>query len=166
MIAFLRHVTVNAVAVIFFSWLSILIIARIYDFHVSYIKFLNQIESETWLRVQCESDEFYHNMAFHTDVCESVRANGQISPALYALNHSLSNMKLCGLYACSEVITLIWTGGFPVLFCFALVYICTPSFLFPLARSTYERHRDASFVRKCSPMLKYHPLDSTHVKNV
>lgn len=166
MMQFIRHVTVNAVAIIFISWLSILIISRIFDFHVAYIRFLNQIESESWLRMQCEQDDFFHNMAFHTDVCESVKANGQISPALYALDNSFRNMKLCGLYACSEVLTIIWTGGFPVVFCFALLYVCTPSFLFPLARSTYERRRDANFLRRCSPMLKQHKIGNTHSKNV
>lgn len=56
----------NASSIMLISWLSMLIIGRVYEFHRAYIGFLSQVESEKWLLQHCEDDHFYHNMAYHT----------------------------------------------------------------------------------------------------
>ena len=95
-----------------------------------------------------------------------MKANSKISPTLFALNESARTLKLCGFYECGEFAVLVWSGGFPVIFCLFMVYVCTPSFLLPVMRSEYERRREAAFVRQCSPALPPHPLDTTRVKIV
>ena len=103
---------------------------------------------------------------YHTDLCATVTANSKISPTLFALNASARTLKLCGFYECGEFAALVWSGGFPVLFCLFMVYVCTPSFLLPVMRSEFERRREAAFVRQCSPALQPHPLDAKRVKMV
>ena len=93
-------------------------------------------------------------------------ANSRLSPVLYALDASARSLKLCGFYDCGEFVALLWAGGFPVLLCLFMVYVCTPSFLLPVMRSEYERRREAAFVRQCSPALQTHALDSKRVKMV
>lgn len=154
----------NASSVVLFSWLSVLVISRIYEFHSSYISFITQVESEQWLREHCDDDHFFHNMAYHTDVCETVRTNSQISPVLYAINHSMSTLKMCGLYDCGDVAAIVWTGGFPVICCMLMLYVCTPSFLLPVVRSEFDRRREATFMQQCSPLVRSHPLDTARTK--
>jgi len=143
----------NAVSIVTISWISILIIGRIYDFHVSYISFLEQIKTESWLLQQCDDDHFFHNMKYHTDVCATVLANSLIWPSLYAINYSMANMKLCGFYDCTTLLGIVYNGGFPVIFCVFLFYIFTPSFLLPCIQGAYERYNHALFVDKCSPII-------------
>ena len=156
----------HACSVLLISWLSILIIGRIYDFHNAYIAFIEQVKSEAWLLQQCQDDHFYHNMAYHTDVCATVKENSNISPILYSLNHSARTLKLCGLYDCTEFAAILWTGGIPVVLCLVMLYICTPSFLLPAMRSEFDRRREASIVRRSSPNINRHPLDPSRVKTV
>ena len=160
MLSHLSEIGKNAISILTISWISILIVGRIYDFHVSYISFLEQIKGEMWLLQQCADDHFFHNMQYHTDVCATVVANSLIWPSLYAINYSLSNMKLCGFYDCNTLCTIIYSGGFPILVCFFLFYIFTPSFLLPLLQGTYERYNHSVFVAKCSPIIKQN--DKTH----
>jgi len=159
-LAQLSQVGKNAVSIITISWISMLIIGRIYDFHVSYIAFLEQIKGESWLLQQCEDDHFFHNMQYHTDVCATVLSNSLIWPSLYAMNYSTTNMKMCGFYNCSTLFSIVYQGGFPVVISVFLFYIFTPSFLLPFIQSTYERYNHALFVDKCSPIFKKN--DKTH----
>ena len=160
--AFLWHSS----SVVFISWLSVLIIGRIYEFHNAYIAFLDQVQSEAWLLEHCQDDHFYHKMAYHTDVCATVKANSNTSPVLYAMNRSVKTLKLCGLYDCTDFAAVLWTGGLPVALCVIMLYVCTPSFLLPVVRAEFQRRREATILQRCSPVLKHHPLDPNRVKNV
>jgi hypothetical protein len=144
----------NAISIVTISWISILIVGRIYDFHVSYISFIEQIKSENWLLQQCENDHFFHHMQYHTDVCSTVLSNSLIWPSLHAINFSMTNMKLCGFYDCTTLFGIVYSGGIPVILCFFLFYVFTPSFLLPFLQNTYERYNHALFISKCSPILK------------
>lgn len=150
----------NASSVMLISWVSVLVISRIFEFHSAYISFITQVQSEEWLRQHCDDDHFYHNMAYHTDVCETVRTNSQMSPVLYAMNHSMSTLKMCGLHDCADIAAIVWTGGFPVICCVFMLYICTPSFILPVMRSEFDRRREAAFLQQCSPHVRSHPLDA------
>lgn len=79
-------------------------------------------------------------LQYHTDVCATVVATSLIWPSLYAVNYSLSNMKLCGFYDCNTLFGIIYSGGSPVIVCFFLFYIFTPSILLPFLQGTYERY--------------------------
>jgi hypothetical protein len=143
----------NSITVMFVSWISMLLVGRIFDFHQIYIGFIDQIKSEEWLLKQCENDHFFHNMAYHTDVCKQVLANSQLSPVLYSIHGSLMGIKLCGFYDCTDLAALVYKGGVPVIFCFFLLYLVTPSFLIPLAHVAYDKHQKRVFEDRCSPVI-------------
>jgi hypothetical protein len=145
---------VNSSTILVVSWLSVMFVGRIYDFHQIYIKFIDQTNSEKWLLDQCTDDHFFHKMAYHTDVCAQVFANSQVSPILYAINGSMQNLKMCGLYDCVTFLNLLYTGGVPAFFCLVLVYVLTPSFLIPWINMAYNQHEQRRFDINCSPVLK------------
>ena len=97
------------------------------------------------------------------DLCEQITANAQISPTLYALNESLGNMKMCGLYHCSELVSMILQGGTPVLICIVLLYIVTPSFILPVLSKSYESWSCRAFENRCSPYRKPSEDDGEYV---
>lgn len=154
MMGVVRQGVSNCISVFFVSWMSMFLVGRIFDFHSIYIKFLDQIQSEEWLLQQCEDDHFFHKMAFHTDVCQQVRVNSEMSPVLYAINGSLAAIKMCGLYDCTSVMSAVYKGGLPVIFCIFLIYILTPSFLIPWINTEYTKHQHRWFEEKCSPLIK------------
>ena len=145
---------VNSSTILVVSWISVVFVGRIYDFHQIYIKFIDQTNSEKWLLEQCSDDHFFHNMAYHTDVCMQVFTNSQLSPLLYAINASMQNLKMCGIYDCSTVLQMLYTGGIPVFICVILLYVLTPSFLIPWIHVAYARHEQRRFDLGCSPVLK------------
>lgn len=143
----------NSLTIFFVSWISVLLVGRIFDFHQIYISFIDQIKGEQWLLEQCQNDHFFHNMAYHTDVCHQVIANSQISPVLYAIHGSVNNMKLCGFYDCHTFSLLVYKGGVPVVVCVVLLYVLTPSFLMPWLNNVYDHHQQKCFEDRCSPVL-------------
>lgn len=150
----LYEVARNAGCVVTISWISVILIGRVFDFHTSYLAILEQTKSERWLLEHCQDDHFYHNMAYHTDVCSLVVSNSQISPTLYAVNASMAQMKLCGFYDCVSLAGMIYTGGVPIVFCCVLLYILAPSFLLPLFQNVYEQRVQRVLHRRCSPLLQ------------
>ena len=144
----------NACSIITVSWVSILIVGRIYDFHVAYISFIERTKSEEWLFEHCQDDHFFHKMAFYTDVCAMVVGNSIIWPSLYGINESMSKMKLCGFYACTELLRIIYSGGIPIMFCIVLLYIVTPSFILPLLQRMYYAYCEKQLMTKFSPILR------------
>ena len=149
----LVNISKNACSIVTVSWISILIVGRIYDFHVAYISFIERTKSEEWLLEHCQDDHFFHKMAYHTDVCAMVVGNSIIWPSLYGINESMSKMKLCGFYDCSQLLQIIYDGGAPVVFCIILIYIVTPSFILPLMQRTYSVYCENVLMNKCSPSL-------------
>jgi len=144
----------NACSIVTVSWISILIVGRIYDFHVAYISFIERTKSEEWLLEHCQDDHFFHKMAYHTDVCAMVVGNSIIWPSLYGINESMAKMKLCGLYDCSTLFSIVYSGGIPVLLCIILLYIVTPSFILPLLQRLYFAYCESVLMAKCSPNLR------------
>jgi len=149
----LHEIARNAGCVLTVSWISVIIVGRVFDFHRAYVAFAEQTRSEQWLLERCKDDHFYHNMAYHTDVCALVVSNSQISPTLYAVNASMSQMKMCGLYECASVLLMISSGGVPLAVCCVLLYVMAPSFLLPLAQDLYEKRAQTQLQRRCSPLL-------------
>jgi len=153
MVRLIQEIARNAACVMTVSWISVIIVGRVFDFHRSYVAFTEQTRSEQWLLGRCQDDHFYHNMAYHTDVCALVVSNSQISPTLFAINASMAQMKMCGLYECSTVLLMISTGGVPLVACCVLLYVMAPSFLLPLAQDMYEKRAQTLLQRRCSPLL-------------
>jgi len=149
----IKQVFKNACSIISVSWISILIVGRIYDFHVAYISFVERTSSEEWLLEHCQDDHFFHKMAYHTDVCAKVVGNSIIWPSLYGINESMSKMKLCGFHDCSTLLGIVYNGGIPVLLCIMLLYIVTPSFILPLLQRMYHIYCENVLMAKCSPHI-------------
>jgi len=141
----------NACSIVSVSWISILIVGRIYDFHVAYISFIERTTSEEWLLQHCQDDHFFHKMAHHTDVCDKVVSNSIIWPSLYGINESMRKMKLCGFHDCSTLLSIVYNGGIPVLFCMMLLYIVTPSFILPQLQRMYNVYCENVLMAKYSP---------------
>jgi len=158
----LLAISKNACSIITVSWISILIVGRIYDFHVAYISFIERTKSEEWLLEHCQDDHFFHKMAYHTDVCAMVVGNSIIWPSLYGINESMSKMKLCGFYECSELLQIVYNGGIPVMFCIVLLYIVTPSFILPMLQRMYTIYCENVLMAKCSPNLHTHQKRDPH----
>ena len=154
----------NACSIITVSWVSILIVGRIYDFHVAYISFIERTKSEEWLLEHCQDDHFFHKMAYHTDVCAMVVGNSIIWPSLYGINESMSKMKLCGFYDCTELLQIIYSGGMPVVFCIVLLYIVTPSFILPLLQRMYYGYCEKQLMTEYSPFFR-RPSPSSETKH-
>ena len=154
----------NACSIITVSWVSILIVGRIYDFHVAYISFIERTKSEEWLLEHCQDDHFFHKMAYHTDVCAMVVGNSIIWPSLYGINESMSKMKLCGFYDCTELLQIIYSGGMPVVFCIVLLYIVTPSFILPLLQRMYYGYCEKQLMTEYSPFFR-RPGPSSETKH-
>lgn len=146
-----RHVVVNFISVVSVCWISMIVITRVYDFHTAYIHFVKQVDSEGWLYEHCSQDAFFKNMQYHTDVCEQVVQNRDISPALYALNFSFREMKLCGITDCRTFFLNVYAGGTPVLISLVLLYIFTPSFLLPMAQAMYDQYEHKNLMKRCNP---------------
>jgi len=144
----------NACSIVSVSWISILIVGRIYDFHVAYISFIERTKSEEWLLEHCQDDHFFHKMAYHTDVCAMVVGNSIIWPSLYGINESMSKMKLCGFHDCSTLLGIVYNGGIPVMLCILLLYIVTPSFILPLLQRMYCVYCENTLMAKCSPNIR------------
>ena len=155
-------VSKNACSIMTVSWIFIIIVGRIYDFHVAYISFIEQTKSEEWLLEHCQDDHFFHKMAYHTDVCALVMSNSIIWPSLYGINESMGKMKLCGLYDCSTLFSIVYSGGFPVLLCIFLLYIVTPSFILPLLQRMYHIYHENALMNKCSPSLRNTSYNKKH----
>ena len=160
----LLAISKNACSIITVSWVSILIVGRIYDFHVAYISFIERTKSEEWLLEHCQDDHFFHKMAYHTDVCAMVVGNSIIWPSLYGVNESMSKMKLCGFYDCTELLQIIYSGGMPVVFCIVLLYIVTPSFILPLLQRMYYGYCEKQLMTEYSPFFR-RPSPSSETKH-
>jgi len=93
-------------------------------------------------------------LSHFSEICPTVLSNSLIWPSLYAINYSMSNMKLCGLYDCNTLFGIVYNGGLPVILCFSLFYVFTPSFLIPFLQGTYERYNHAMLISRCSPIIK------------
>jgi len=130
------------------SWISIIIVGCIYDFHVAYISFIERSKSEEWLLEHCQDDHFFHKMAYHTDVCAMVVGNSIIWPSLYGINESMSKMKLCGFYDCSTLLDIIYSGSVPVMLSIFLGCVFTPSFILPLL------HCEKKLIDMSSPNIR------------
>jgi len=144
----------NACSIVSVSWISILIVCRIYDFHVAYISFIKGTKSEEWLLEHCQDDHLFHKMAYHTDVCAMVMGNSIIWPSLYCIDKSMSKMKLCGFHNCFTLLGIVYNGCMPVMFCILLLYIVTLSFILPLLQRMYSAHCENSLMAKCSPSIR------------
>jgi len=147
----------NAAGAAGVSWLSVLLVGRVYDFHRALLQWLEQTRSERWLLEHCEDDHFSRSMAQHSDVCAQVLANSRVWPVAHAAAASLAQLKMCGFCDCAAAAHMVRTGGAPVVLCFALLYVLTPSFLLPVVRGLHARRAHAALLRRCSPLLRGDP---------
>jgi hypothetical protein len=154
--ALLRAAVRHAGGVLVVSWLSVVLVGRVYDFHRAYLLWIEQTRSERWLLEQCRDAAFFRSLASHTDVCAQVVANSMVWPTLHAARASTAQLKMCGFCDCATAARMLYTGGVPAVCCLVLLYVLTPSFLFPAMRSVQARRAQALLQARCSPLLLSH----------
>lgn len=66
------------------TWVSTMLVARVFDFHKAYTMIIDKLDKEKWLMEQCLSDEFYHRLAYHSDLCEVTKLK-TTTCAVYAI---------------------------------------------------------------------------------
>lgn len=73
-----KDILQNIARVIGVTWISAILVARVYDFHLSYLHIIDKTKKEEWLLDQCKDHEFFHNLAVHSGsslhVCAKPRA--------------------------------------------------------------------------------------------
>ena len=58
----------NIARVIGVTWFSAILVARVYDFHVSYLHIIERTKKEAWLLQQCQDDKFFHSLQAHSGI--------------------------------------------------------------------------------------------------
>jgi len=136
------------------TWLSVVLVGRVYDIHRAYLQWLERARGERWLLEQCGDAAFFRGLASHTDVCAQVVANSRVWATLHAARASLAQLKMCGFCECAAAAHMVYTGGAPVVCCFALLYVLTPSFLLPALHGLHARRALHLLHARCSPQLR------------
>jgi len=152
----MRAAARHAAGVLVVSWLSVVLVGRVYDFHRAYLLWLEQTRSERWLLEQCRDAAFFRSLASHTDVCAQVVANSAVWATLHAARASIAQLKMCGFCDCATAAHTVYTGGVPAVCCLMLLYVLTPSFLFPAVQGLQARRAQALLQARCSPLLRSH----------
>lgn len=97
----LRLALVCAMAV----WGGAFCIVNIYRFHMAFTMHRSKVKDEEWLLKQCHNPDFFYRLKAHTDICDELHANAARNAVLFALNHVVGNMHMCGGMACTALFT-------------------------------------------------------------
>jgi len=128
----------NACSLVSVSWISILIVSRIYDFHFARV-WIDSIQRGPYLAV-------LDDLSAHVGVVLEVVGKIVILAVLQQPHFQLDLLeKLCGLYDCRALCSIIYDGGIPVMICIFFLYIVTPSFILPLLQRTYYAYCEQNF---------------------
>lgn len=84
-------------------WGCAFCIVNIYRFHVAFTMHRNKVKDEEWLLKKCHEPDFFFHMKAHTDICDELHANAARNAVLFALNHLVGNMHVCGGVACTAL---------------------------------------------------------------
>ena len=124
-------------------WVLGFVATRVHMLHSAYTRRVTKVESEAWLRQQCSSHEFYHNMKHHSTVCDEAEDGVRASAWLGALSDVVQGTYLCGYEPCELVLDrgfswLLGRGLWVALGCGVLIVLASMAFV-PVSRA-YQRH--------------------------
>ena len=115
-------------------WIVSFSVGRFFVFYEAYTSALRLVRDEAWIRAQCSDPQFYSNLKQHSDLCQSVQINFERSPLLVALNAVSETAYLCGRYSCTENLTAISRGGWPVIVSVGFISLLAPTILVQVMR--------------------------------
>ena len=107
-------------------------VQKLCEFHAAYQLQQEKIEREAWFRVQCSKPDFYTNLRYHTDLCETIEATARIGAAWHALR------AICITVPLDDLLALAHRVSWPVLAATAVVCL-----FFPSAIITHMRYKQA-----------------------
>ena len=136
----------RAVAVVWLAaglWVLGFLATRTHMLHSAYTRRVSKVESEAWLRQQCSSHEFYHNMKHHSTVCDEAEDGVRQSALLGAVSDVVQNTYLCGYEPCEVMLDrglawLLGRGLWVALGVLALIFVIATAIV-PVNRA-YQRH--------------------------
>ena len=105
-----------------FIFVAVLIVVLVFITHlhalqVEYSSIMRTRENEEWLMIQCQSDEFYHNMKHHSALCDQIAQTQHEFVLLHALRNviqtpmsaactvALSCLRIQSSSLCARVLT-------------------------------------------------------------
>jgi len=84
-------------------WVVTVVVTLAHELQHEYLRRCQLRDNEEWLRIQCATDEFYHNMREHSTLCDEVFQRANASALLDATAHVLQNSHFCGPSSCSSL---------------------------------------------------------------
>jgi hypothetical protein len=115
-------------------WIVSFTMGRFFVFYEAYTSALRIVRDEAWIRTQCADPQFYSNLKLHSDLCQSVQINFERSPLLVALNAVSETAHLCGRYSCTDNLTAISRGGWPLILSVGFFSLLAPTLLVQVMR--------------------------------
>lgn len=141
------------------AWCLAFVMTRLHMFQHVYTRKLQEFTNDEWLRQQCESDDFYHNMKHHSSICEDANAKLNESIWLSAADHVARHSYLCGYSPCATLLEdlVAWMLGRGVvitsIFCGLLMVM--PSIFLPLWRRNITYCNDVTDISRIeTPRIK------------
>ena len=113
-------------------------ITHLHALQVEYSSIMRTRENEEWLMIQCQSDEFYHNMKHHSALCDQIAQTQHEFVLLHALRNVIQNSDVCGVHSCIELlentVEFIMRQGAYVLIVLCALVVLMPTICLPLWR--------------------------------
>jgi hypothetical protein len=129
----LREFLVPVATLSFWMVLCVLSVNQLCQFHLIYQATAARLQSERWLRAQCEDPHFFSNMHLHSDLCFTVENNARVGAFMLSLREFTQGVLAGGGAG------LAWIPhrllSWPVLLGAALVLLFLPSLLVGGCRS-------------------------------
>ena len=124
-------------------WVFGFLATRAHMLHSAYTRRISRVESEAWLRQQCSSHEFYHNMKHHSTVCDEAEDGVRQSAWLGAISDVVQGTYLCGYEPCEHVLDkgITWVLGRGLWFALGVgvLFVVAGTVFVPVSRA-YQRH--------------------------
>ena len=134
----LREFLIPVATLSFWMVLCILSVNQLCQFHAIYQATSARLQSERWLRVQCEDPHFFSNMHLHSDLCFTVENNARVGTFMLSLREFTQGLLVgCGGLAWIPQRLFSW----PVLLAVALVFLFIPSMVVGSYRTLLHQHR-------------------------
>lgn len=116
----------------------VVFITHLHALQVEYSSIMRTRENEEWLMVQCQSDEFYHNMKHHSALCDQIAQTQREFVLLHAMRNVIQKSDVCGVHSCVELLEhgaeFTMRQGAYVLFILCALVVLMPTICLPLWR--------------------------------
>ncbi len=135
----LREFLVPVATLSFWMVLCVLSVNQLCHFHLIYQGTSARLQSERWLREQCEDPHFFSNMHLHSDLCFTVENNARVGAFMLSLREFTQGILLDGGGGLAWIPHRLFS--WPVLLGVALVFIFLPSLVVGSCRSLMHQRR-------------------------